>query len=95
MLNPYYASISVHVCDTPVEILDQLDPPDATNSPQTITLGSFISNDIPVGNTFALPDMLAKVPRAEVAEAAEEIVVLASAVTVSSPRAVVPATVDT
>jgi hypothetical protein len=95
MLNPYYASISVHVCDTPVEILDQLDPPDATNSPQTITLGSFISNDIPVGNTFALPDMLAKAPRAVVAEAAEDMVTSALALPSAVPRAVVPATVDT
>jgi hypothetical protein len=53
------------------------------------------SNDIPVGNTFALPVTLAKVPRAVVAEISKSIVALAAAVTVSSPRAVVPTTVDT
>ena len=50
---------------------------------------------IPVGNILAVPVTLDRLPKDVVADAAEDIVALAAAVTVSLPRAVVPTTVDT
>ena len=65
-----------------------------TTLPHTNTSAKESVAENPVNEILAVP-VTDIDPRAEVAEAAEEIVAFAAAVTVSEPRAVVPTTVDT